>query len=38
LRVGLKRLREGTRGQFSCFRRVKRSTVGVGPDEERGRR
>src|SRR5690242_14722652 len=27
LRVGLKRLREGTRGQFSCFRRVKRGTI-----------
>ncbi|KAF1924963.1 uncharacterized protein M421DRAFT_71273 [Didymella exigua CBS 183.55] len=40
LRVGLKRLREGTRGQFSCFRRVKRGTV-ASPnlgEEERGRR
>lgn len=35
LRVGLKRLREGTRGQFSCFRRVKRA---VGEEAERGRR
>lgn len=42
LRIGLKRLREGTRGQFSCFRRVKRGTVAspnLGVDEEhRGRR
>lgn len=41
LRVGLKRLREGTRGQFSCFRRVKRGAVasaGLQQDEERGRR
>lgn len=39
LRVGLKRLREGTRGQFSCFRRVKRGTL-ASPntgDEDRGR-
>lgn len=40
LRVGLKRLREGTRGQFVCFRRVKRGTVASpNPEEgERGRR
>ena len=41
LRVGLKRLREGTRGQFSCFRRVKRGTVASpnpSVEEERGRR
>lgn len=43
LRVGLKRLREARRGQFSCFRRVKRGTVGgpglnLNPEEERGRR
>lgn len=40
LRVGLKRLREGRRGEFGCFRRVKRGTV-ASPnpgDEERGRR
>ncbi|KAH6629437.1 exocyst complex component Sec5-domain-containing protein [Boeremia exigua] len=41
LRVGLKRLREGTRGQFSCFRRVKRGTI-ASPnpqgEEERVRR
>jgi exocyst complex component 2 len=40
LRVALKRLREGTRGQFGCFRRVKRGTVASpNPEEEqRGRR
>ena len=40
LRTGLKRLREGRRGEFACFRRVKRGTV-ASPnpaDEERGRR
>lgn len=47
LRVVLKRLREGTKVQFACFRRVKRSGTGQtarrgsqggAPDEERGRR
>ncbi|KAJ4323863.1 Exocyst complex component S5 [Neodidymelliopsis sp. IMI 364377] len=41
LRIGLKRLRDGTRGQFICFKRVKRGTVvGAAPlvEEERGRR
>lgn len=39
LRIGLKRLREGRRGEYSCFRRVKRGTVASpNPDEERGRR
>jgi exocyst complex component 2 len=41
LRIGLKRLRDGTRGQFICFKRVKRGTVvGAAPpiEDERGRR
>ncbi|RMZ71877.1 exocyst complex component sec5 [Pyrenophora seminiperda CCB06] len=47
LRVVLKRLREGTKVQFACFRRIKRGTVGGvaagaavggGGEEERGRR
>jgi len=40
LRVSLKRLREGTKVQFACFRRVKRGTLagggtGGGVEEER---
>ncbi|EDU48079.1 conserved hypothetical protein [Pyrenophora tritici-repentis Pt-1C-BFP] len=41
LRVVLKRLREGTKVQFACFRRVKRGTLAGGAaagEEERGRR
>ena len=40
LRTTLKRLREGTKVQFACFRRVKRSNTGqvAGGEEERGRR
>ena len=42
LRVALKRLREGTRGQFGCFRRAKRGTIaGLSTnveEEQRGRR
>jgi len=36
LRLTLKRLREGTRSQFACFRRVKRGTVGDGRPASRG--
>jgi exocyst complex component 2 len=40
LRTTLKRLREGTKVQFACFRRVKRSNTApaVQGEEERGRR
>ncbi|CAN9399569.1 unnamed protein product [Alternaria alternata] len=41
LRVSLKRLREGTKVQFACFRRVKRGTLAGGAPgqegEQRGR-
>ena len=30
LRSVLKKLREGTRAEFACFKRVKRGTVGEG--------
>ncbi|RAR04849.1 exocyst complex component sec5 [Stemphylium lycopersici] len=42
LRTVLKRLREGTKVQFACFRRIKRTGTGQMPgpggEEERGRR
>lgn len=46
LRTVLKRLREGTKVQFACFRRVKRANTGQmagsggggGGEDERGRR